>query len=174
MGGQTLVFRSELEASPSNYNHANSACVPLVINEPEVECEGDIQIVAIDSSVNPGNNEFGYTIEVTACTDIENLKIQGGSNGWAEIDNFIRDPLNLGDLDVKELKKNTVYSWKIDSLSENDMVTFEVQMHSLKDISCGQTVQLNGGWSVAYNLPADNAKYKTGYTTPLTWTNDCS
>jgi hypothetical protein len=172
LAGQTLVFRTHSSGSGGDFKAGNSDCVPLEITSSE--CEGDIQIAAIDSSAEPSalQGKFGYTLKVTACTDVENLKIQGGSNGWSDIDTFTRDP-EIGTLDIKEKRKNTIYSWKIPALAENDMVTFEVEMTSNIDISCGQTVQINGAWSVAYKLPEDNTKYKTSYTSPLTWTNEC-
>jgi len=173
-GGQTHVFKAHIAPiDPNDHGTSagNSVCSPLEITV--VECEGDIQISAIDTSENSDLGEFGYMLKVTACTDVENLKIQGGSNGWSSITHYAETPLELGEVVVKENKKNTVYSWKIDELSENDMVTFEVEMTSNIEISCDQTVQINGAWSVAYTLPEDDTKYKTPYTAPLTWTNEC-
>jgi len=175
LGGKSRVFQMNIAPAGDPISGNQSDCVRLDINA-EAECEGEIQISAEDSNADPDNGIFGYKIKVEACTDVENLKIQGGSNGWSEITDFVRDPV-IGDLTKKEQpKKNTVFYWKIPELGPSeayDEVTFTVIMKSLKEISCGETVQINGGWSVAYNLPNDNTKYKAGYTSPLTYTNEC-
>jgi len=178
LGGQTLVFQARYAGEPNgngvghNIVQSQSTCLPLEITV--AECEGDIQIAAKNSSADPDNGLFGYTIEVKACTDVENVKIQGGSNGWSTIQSFTESPDGLGTVDKMLKAKNTVYSWKISELEEGLPLSFEVVLTPNIQISCGQTVQLNGGWSVAYNLPGDNTKYKSGYTAPLTWTKECA
>ena len=151
--------------------NAFSDCTPLDINV-EAPCEGDLQIAATNTVADPDNGMFDYTITVTACTDVENLKIQGGSNGWSTIDNVTP---SQGGIDQKILKKNTVYIWTIPELgSDDNPATLTVMMSTDKEISCGEKLQINGGWSASYNLKDENTKLKTGYTDPITWMNDCS
>lgn len=169
LGGQTLVFRAHYTTPPSEPHGpatTNGVCTPLTIG---VACIGDLEIVAIDTTAT-SSTDFAYTIQVTACENIENLKIQGGSNGWSTttIPNQNAGNPDIGSVTVKSLKRNFVSTWTIGSMAIGDVGNLTVDLTG--KVACGKTVNLNGGWSVAYDIVGGATGLKSSYTAPLTFT----
>lgn len=173
LGGQTLVYRAHYVTGGGAHSAAttNTACLPLEISVASLDdCEGDLEITATDTSAISADTNFGYTINVKACKDLANLKVQGGSNAWSTTDSAIVD---YGSVASKTLKKNTVITWIMPTLAEDAEEELTVAMTTIKPLSCGQSVNLNGGWSVVYDVVDGATGLKSSYTDPLTFTRVC-
>jgi hypothetical protein len=145
-----------------------SAAVDLVAI---VSCEPGLHI-AIDLAAGDGSPAPGYSgcwmfeVTLTNCTgmDLEGVKVQGGTNGWAPMTGYLE---STGDVSVKENKKNQVLTWMLD-IANGETETLAVTVcGSIKPSTPYDSILfLSGAWSAVYDDDDDpvTPDVKTEYT----------
>jgi hypothetical protein len=178
LGGSTIGFRAHhpAEGGAHGTDQAQSPCLDLVISSA---CPvAGVVTVAADLASGPGTPPAGccatwvFRISVTNCTGVNltNVKVQGGSNGWAS---FVSAMPSTGSASIRYNQRNEVITWTL-NLADGATETLDVEImgcipHSAPD---GQVRYLSGAWSAAYN--AGSGPQKSGYSGRVSITVDNS
>lgn len=152
--------------------------------------ESDTVVVGADLVTGNGTPLPGdggpWTFRITAqnCTgvDLEDVKLQGGSNGWAPMTGYQVDPGPSSAVSVRTNKKNQVLTWVVD-IDDQETVSIEVTVDG--DIPptalCsldpslpipGSIHYLSGAWSAAFKRGFGNEK--SDYTGRVSVTVICA
>ena len=154
----TVAFRTHYVTGGGSHrvNTHFSAAVDLVIN-PSSSCgTPGVTVGATLASGNgtppPGaSGPWTFRISVTNCTGVSltNVKVQGGSNGWAPVTGT---SASSGSVVIKGNKRNQVLTWTVD-IADGATVTLDVTVNGTIPGSApdGQIRYLSGAWSAVYD-----------------------
>src|SRR3972149_9233579 len=172
LGGSTIGFRSHYSATGgADFQGSMSDCMDLVINSATC-AEVGVIVGAVLANGNgaPEPGDCGYwqfDINVQNCTgmDLEGVKVQGGSNGWAPVpqtcaendisgtDSSYCVETSAGMCDIRQNKKNQVITCNM-AIRDGDTETIQVLVNGcIKNnlLECGKIKFLNGPWSAVYD-----------------------
>jgi hypothetical protein len=178
LGGMTIGFRALHPDSGDQHGNDQSAspCMDLVITS-SCPVPGGVEVAA-DLASGPGTPPAGccttwvFRISVTNCTGVNltNVKVQGGSNGWAS---FVSATPSTGSASVRFNQRNEVITWTL-NLANGATETLDVKIMGCIPSSApdGQVRFLSGAWSAAYN--AGSGPQKSGYSGQVSITVDNS
>ena len=154
----TVAFRAHYVTGGGSHKidtHFSSA-VDLVINVDSVCAYSGVTVGATLASGNrspaPGaSGPWTFRISVTNCTGVNltDVKVQGGSNGWAPMTTYVA---SSGNVTVKSNKRNEVLTWVVD-IADGATVTIDVTVNGTIPGSApdGQIRYLSGAWSAVYD-----------------------
>lgn len=155
----TVAFRAHYVTGggPHKVGTHFSAAVDLVINlSSSCAPPGTVTVGATLATGNgspaPGaSGPWTFRISVTNCTGVNltDVKVQGGSNGWAPRTSHVA---SSGVVTVKGNKRNEVLTWIVD-IADGATVTLDVTVDGVIPASApdGQIRYLSGAWSAVYD-----------------------
>lgn len=111
----------------------------------------------------PGaSGPWTFRISVQNCTgvDLTDVKVQGGSNGWAPITNIV---VSSGDFTRRTNNRNEVITWTV-NVADGTTVTIDVTVNGTipANAADGQIRYISGAWSAVYD--AGSGPQKSDYS----------
>lgn len=103
---------------------------------------------------------FRITLENCSGVDLNGIKAQGGSNGWAPMTSKVA---SKGSVVIKQNKKNEVLTWTLDMANgTTETLLVNVDGNIPASAACDSIRYLSGPWSAVYD--AGGGAQKSDYT----------
>jgi len=117
------------------------------------------------------NEQFTVRIRVHACQAATNLKVQGGTNGWAT-NTIATNPSPNPTVGTTAVKNNKVITWTINSLAAGSDADLYLTIDGTikANTTPGTILGLTGPWSVVYSLDFGTTFQTSSYTGAVTVT----
>lgn len=128
--GMTIGFRAHYKTGGGSdkVSQHKSGALDIVIGE--FVCTGfhlSTDRVGGPGAIEPGaSGNWTFRVRAKNCTgqNLSNVKIQGGTNGWANFEGFTE---SAGEVSVKVNKRNEVLTWTV-SIPDLDDATLDIAM----------------------------------------------